>query len=103
MDHHTAPAALTGVATAEEEHATRVAHEKAAEKAAEKARKKRVARERTRSRTVEDSYASRQQDQYYYAQRVPAPAYAYAPPPRPVYGPFSQNQGWFGGGWGRGW
>jgi len=100
VEHRTAPAALTGVATAEEEHATRVAHEKAA---AEKARKKRVARERSRSRPMDDAYASRQQDQYYYTQRVPAPTYAYAPPQRPAYGPFNQNQGWFGGGWGRGW
>jgi len=52
-----------------------------------------------RSRSIEE--AGRQQDEFYYGQR---PAYAYAPPPRPVFGPFSQAQGgWFGGGWGRGW
>ncbi len=86
----TAPAALTGVPT--DEDAARVARtqEKAA---AEKARKKRIARERARTKTIEDATASRQQDQYYYGQR--GPAYAYAPPPRPAFGPFSQNQGGF--------
>jgi hypothetical protein len=97
-EQQSVPAALTGVATHDEERAARVVHEKAT---TEKARKKRIARERSRPRGIED--AARQQDQYYYGQR--APAYAYAPPPRPVFGPFSQNQnqGWFGGGWGRGW
>jgi hypothetical protein len=98
VEHQSAPAALTGVPTDDEVARSARAHEKAT---AEKPRKKRVARERTRSRTIEDVPASRQQDQYYYGQR--APAYAYAPPPRPAYGPFTQNQGWFGGGWGRGW
>jgi len=97
-EHQSAPAALTTLPAEDAEQATRLAHEKAA---ADKARKKRVARERARSKAIEDSVASRQQDQYYYGQR--APAYAYAPPPRPAFGPFSQNQGWFGGGWGRGW
>jgi hypothetical protein len=92
----TAPAALTGVATDEEAARAIRTQEKAA---AEKARKKRIARDRARTKAIEDAAASRQQDQY-YAQR---PAYAYAPPPRPL-GPFSQNQGGlFGGGWGRGW
>ena len=92
------PAALTGVATDDEVARSARAHERAA---AEKPRKKRIVRERSRSRPIEDAPASRQQDQYYYGQR--APAYAYAPPPRPAFGPFTQNQGWFGGGWGRGW
>jgi hypothetical protein len=97
-EHQTAPAALTGVMTEDEERAARLAQEKVA---SEKARKKRMARERARAKAIEDASAARQQDQYYYGQR--APAYAYAPPPRPAFGPFSQNQGWFGGGWGRGW
>ena len=98
QEQRSAPAALTGLPTEEETRAARVTQEKAA---AEKARKKRVARDRARAR--EDAAAARQQDQIYYAQR---PAYAYAPPPRPAFGPFSQAQnGWFGGGggWGRGW
>ena len=53
-----------------------------------------AARERARAKAIEEASASRQQDRYYYGQR---PAYAYAPPPRPVFGPFSQNQGFFGG------
>ena len=100
-EHQSAPAALTGVATDDEAaRATRVAHEKAA---AEKPRKKRVVRERTRARPFDETPAARQQDQYYYSQR--APTYAYAPPPRSVFGPFNQQaqSGWFGGGWGRGW
>jgi hypothetical protein len=93
-----APAALTGLPTEEEARANRAAEEKAA---SEKARKKRAARERARARAIEEASASRQQDRYYYGQR---PAYAYAPPPRPAFGPFTQNQGgFFGGGWGRGW
>jgi type IV secretory pathway VirB10-like protein len=98
-EQQTAPAALTGVPTDEEAARAAHAHEKAA---AEKARKRRVARDRERSRAREDAAAARQQDQY-YGQRAPAPAYAYAPPPRQAFGPFGQNQGWFGGGWGRGW
>src|SRR5436190_12159658 len=100
-EHQSAPAALTGVATDDEAaRATRVAQEKAA---AEKPRKKRVVRERTRARPFDETPAARQQDQYYYSQR--APTYAYAPPPRSVFGPFNQQaqSGWFGGGWGRGW
>lgn len=98
-DHQSAPAALNGVPTDDETQSARVAQEKAA---AEKARKKRVARERARTKSIEEPSAARQQDQYYYGQR--ASTYAYAPPPRPVFGPFSQNQGsLFGGGWGRGW
>ena len=95
-DHQSAPAALTGTPTDDEARASRVAEEKAA---SEKARKKRVARERARTKAIEETSASRQQDRYYYGQR---PAYAYAPPPpRPLFGPFSQNQGGFFGG--RGW
>jgi pyruvate/2-oxoglutarate dehydrogenase complex dihydrolipoamide acyltransferase (E2) component len=97
-EHQSAPAALTGVPTDDEVARSARAHERAA---AEKPRKKRIVRERSRSRPIDDVPASRQQDQYYYGQR--APAYAYAPPPRPAFGPFTQNQGWFGGGWGRGW
>lgn len=93
-----APAALTAVPTEDEARASRAAEEKAA---SDKARKKRVARERARAKALEEASASRQQDRYYYGQR---PAYAYAPPPRSGFGPFSQNQGgFFGGGWGRGW
>ena len=90
-------AALTGTLTADEARASRVVEEKAA---SEKARKKRISRERARAKAIEEASASRQQERYYYGQR---PAYAYAPPPpRPVFGPFSQNQGgFFGGGWGR--
>jgi hypothetical protein len=95
-DHRSAPAALTGVPTEDETHSARVAQEKAA---AEKARKKRVARDRARTKAIEEASAARQQDQYYYGQRS-----AYAAPPRPAFGPFGQNQGsLFGGGWGRGW
>jgi hypothetical protein len=95
-DHQSAPAALTGTPTEDEARASRVAEEKAA---SEKARKKRVARERARTKAIEETSASRQQDRYYYGQR---PAYAYAPPPpRPLFGPFTQNQGGFFGG--RGW
>jgi hypothetical protein len=94
-DHQSAPAALTGAQTEDEARASRIAEEKAT---SEKARKKRAARERARTKAIEEASASRQQDRYYYGQR---PAYAYAPPPRPVFGPFSQNQGGFFGG--RGW
>lgn len=98
-EQRSAPAALTDTAIDDEARASRAAEEKAA--ASDKARKKRAARERARTKALEEASASRQQDRYYYGQR--APAYAYAPPPRPTFGPFSQNQGFFGGGWGRGW
>jgi hypothetical protein len=95
-DHQSAPAALTGLPAEDDTHSVRVAQEKAA---AEKARKKRVARDRARTKAIEDASAARQQDQYYYGQRS-----AYASPPRPAFGPFGQNQGsLFGGGWGKGW
>ncbi len=90
-EQRSVPAALTGVPSEDEARASRVAEEKAA---SEKARKKRIARERARAKAIEEASAARQQDRYYYGQR---PAYAYAPPPRPVFGPFSQNQGFFGG------
>lgn len=99
--HQSAAAALTGALTEDEARANRVAEEKAA---SEKSRKKRVARERARAKALEEASAARQQDRYFYGQRS---AYAYSPPPpqqqqRPVFGPFSQNQGgFFGGGWGR--
>jgi len=89
------PVALTNTPTEDEAAvAVRAAQEKIA---AEKARKKRLARERARTRALEEASASRQQDQIYYGY------HGYAP--RPVYGPFGQAQGGYGGGggWGQRW
>jgi len=86
----TAPAALTGAPSQDEAaQAVRRAQE---QMKAEKARKKRLARERARTRALEEASASRQQDQIYYG---------YAP--RPTYGPFGQAGGWQNGGWGQRW
>lgn len=83
-----APAALFGVPTEDEEaaaRAKRLTQERKAEKAAAKARKARLARERARTRAVQEASAQHAPQHYGYA-------------PRPMYGPFAQGGGW-GGGW----
>jgi|GEM_PF-5273052 len=80
-----APVALTtSPVEGEAERAVRAARDKMK---AEKARKQRIARERARTRALEEASA----------QQVPQYHYGYAP--RPTYGPFGQG----GGGWGQRW